>query len=141
MSDISALGELVGRLVEHLDHGRPLDTFREPIRRGSASGTVSIVPDPEEPGAFVLQVRLKIMHVPEGSGRAAFYGRLLELNHGFHGRAAFSVDDRETAWLTSAHPVASLDASEVIDLLLWTAEQADHYDDVLLGEFGDAYRI
>ena len=141
MSEIAALGELVGRLLVHLGGGGSLEAFQEPIRRGSASGLVSILADEDERGAYVLQVRLKVMGVPDGGAREAFFGRLLELNHHFRGRAAFSVDDEQVAWLTSAYPVAHLDPSEVIDLLLWTAEQADHYDDVLLGEFGQEHRI
>lgn len=140
MSEITALGELVGRLLDHLEDGATLEAFQEPLQRGSASGHVSIVPDEHEPGAYVMRVRLRIMAVPAGAAREAFCGRLLALNHGFGGRAAFSVDDG-VAWLTSANPVAHLDPSELIDLLLWTAEQADHYDDVLLDEFGHGLRV
>ncbi|MBW3535317.1 MAG: YbjN domain-containing protein [Gemmatimonadetes bacterium] len=140
MSEIAALGELVGRLLDRLEDGASLEAFQEPLRRGSAAGHVSIVPDEHEPGAYVMRVRLKIMAVPTGAARGAFTDRLLALNHGFGGRAAFSVDDG-VAWLTSANPVAHLDPSDLIDLLLWTAAQADHYDDILLDEFGHELRI
>lgn len=141
MSEITALGELVTRLLDRLEDGRTLEGFQEPIQRGSASGSVAVVADEDEAGAFVLQVRLRIMAVPAGELREACFRRLLELNHRFKGRAAFSVDDGDVVCLTSAHTVAHLDPSEVIDLLLWTAGQADHYDDVLLGEFGYEHRI
>lgn len=140
MSEITALGDLVGRILDRMEEGATLEGFQEPIRRGSASGLVSVVADEDEAAAYVLQVRLKVMAVPPAEARNAFFRRLLELNHGFKGRAAFSVD-AGVAWLTSARPVAHLDPSEVIDLLLWTSEQADHYDDVLLGEFGYEHRI
>ena len=64
-----------------------------------------------------------------------FLATLLELNHRLHGRACFSLDDLGVVHLTSGRPVTDLDAGEVIDLVLWTSEQADHYDDILKESF------
>ena len=76
------------------------------------------------------------MRVPEKAG-AAFYQRLLELNHSSLGRAAFSIGDDGVVFLTSGRPVADLDPGELIDLILWTSEYADELDDQLLAEFGN----
>ena len=56
--------------------------------------------------------------------------RLLGLNHDFLGRAAFSVAKGGIVFLTAGRPVEDLDPGEIIDLILWTSEQADHFDDV-----------
>mgnify|MGYP006179973041 CR=1 FL=1 len=64
------------------------------------------------------------------------FRRLLELNHAFRGRASFSLTAEGVVALVAARPVRDLDPSEVVDLILWTSHQADHFDDVLLTEFG-----
>lgn len=139
MTDIDSLGGLVTRILDGLASDTLVLGFREPIKRGSASGAVTIVEDSEDPGTLLLEITLAIMTVPEDA--APFYRRLLELNHGFKGRAAFSVDSSDQVWLTSGRPLRDLDPGEVIDLLLWTSEQADHFDDLLLTEFGYEYKL
>ena len=74
------------------------------------------------------------MHAPS-ENLQSFLATILELNHRFHGRAAFSLDDLGMVHLTAGRPVTDLDAGEVIDLILWTSEQADHYDDILMEAF------
>jgi hypothetical protein len=127
--------ELVERILTHLDLEDATDGFREPITRGSARGFVSIESDPQDPGERLLIVRLEIMPLP-ARDRERFLGHLLALNHGFRGRAAFSIDEHERVALTAGRPLAELDAGEVLDLVLWTSEQADLHDDRLLEEFG-----
>ena len=135
MPQIKSLMDLVDRILDDLEDGTLEAGFEEPIERGSASGSVRVVKGPEHPEPLVV-VRLSLMRVPETAG-AAFYERLLELNHASLGRAAFSIDPDGVVVLTSGRPVADLDPGELIDLILWTSEFADDLDDRLLAEFGD----
>ena len=137
MPGLPSFRDLVGRIVGHLEDGTLEPGFMEPVQRGSASGFVMAVPTTEDGSAseLVLVVRLEIMKTP-ATDREAFFRRLLELNHGFLGRAAFSVDADGTVALTAGRPVLDLDPGEVLDLILWTSEQADRYDDELLAEYG-----
>lgn len=131
MAGIDALMELVGRL---LDPDAELSGFREPIRRGSAQGFVSVEEDAEDRGAHLLVVRLGIMPVPE-TRTDALHRHLLELNHGLRGRAAFSISEG-FVYLTAGRPMEDLDPGEILDLVLWTAEKADRFDDELMEAFG-----
>ncbi len=134
MPKITSLMELVDRIVDGLEDGTLVAGFEEPIERGSATGSVRVVNDPEHAESLVV-VRLSIMRVPE-TVDAAFYERLLELNHASLGRAAFSIHGDGLVYLTAGRPVADLDEGELIDLILWTSEYADELDDELLAEFG-----
>ena len=136
MPEITSLMGLVGRILDGLEDGTLVAGFEEPIDRGSATGSVRVVDDPEHSESLVV-VRLALMRVPETAG-AAFYERLLELNHASLGRAAFSLDGDGLVCLTAGRPVEDLDPGELIDLILWTSEYADDIDDELLAEFGDA---
>ena len=136
MPEITSLMGLVGRILDGLEDGTLVAGFEEPIERGSATGSVRVVDDPEHSESLVV-VRLALMRVPETAG-AAFYERLLELNHASLGRAAFSLDGDGLVCLTAGRPVQDLDPGELIDLILWTSEYADDIDDELLAEFGDA---
>ena len=127
--------DLVDRILDGLEDGTLDAGFEEPIERGSATGSVRVVKEPEHQESLVV-VRLSVMEVPEKAG-AAFYQRLLELNHSSLGRAAFSIGDDGVVFLTSGRPVADLDPGELIDLILWTSEYADELDDQLLAEFGN----
>ena len=134
MPKIMSLMELVDSILDGLEDGTLVAGFEVPIERASATGSVSVVQDPEHPESLVV-VRLSLMRVPEDAG-AAFYERLLELNHDSLGRAAFSIDDG-VVFAASGRPVADLDEGELIDLILWTSEYADELDDQLLAEFGE----
>jgi hypothetical protein len=136
MTGISSFMSLVSRIVGLLETGALQPGFMEPIQRGSASGFVMAVPTGEPGGGdLALVVRLEIMQAPEGD-LEPFLRRLLELNHGFLGRAAFSLDADGTVSLTAGRPVEDLDPGEILELILWTSEQADLYDDELIDEFG-----
>ena len=135
MTEITGLGPLVSRILGHLEDGSYREGFCEPFERGSAAGNACIVADPEDPGEFAFQVQMSVMRAPPGR-EADLFRRLLELNHGFRGRAAFSLDRHGVVSLMAARPVRDLDPSEVVDLILWTSQQADRFDDVLLKEFG-----
>ncbi len=135
MAEILSLMALVERILDHLAHGTLEAGFEEPIQRGSAAGFTGVVRESEGPEGLVLVVRLSIMRVPAAK-RDAFMDRILRLNHALLGRAAFSVGKDGIVFLTAGRPVEDIDPGEVIDLVLWTSEQADHFDDVLLSEFG-----
>ena len=134
MPEITSLMDLVARILDGLEDGTLIAGFEEPIERGSATGSVRVVKDSEHPESLVV-VSLSLMRVPESAG-AAFYQRMLELNHASLGRAAFSIDGGGVVCLTAGRPVADLDPGELIDLVLWTSEYADDLDDQLLAEFG-----
>lgn len=134
MAKITSLMDLVERILDGLDDGTLVAGFEEPIQRGSATGSVRVVEDSDH-AENLLVVRLSLMKVPE-TADAAFYERLLELNHESLGRAAFSVGDDDVVFLTAGRPVADLDPGELIDLILWTSEYADELDDQLIADFG-----
>ena len=134
MSSIQSLMELVQELVSRIQDGSLREGFHRPLQRGSAQGSVTVLRDPDMDGQLLLVVRLSIMPAPR-ENLQQFLATILELNHRFHGRASFSLDDLGLVYLTSGRPITDLDAGEVIDLILWTSEQADHYDDVLLEAF------
>ncbi|MCI0436952.1 MAG: YbjN domain-containing protein [Gemmatimonadetes bacterium] len=140
MTEIQDLGDLVAEVVERLVTGNLRPGYMAPIRRGSAAGTLAVIPDPDEDGANMLLVQLRIVRDP-GTRNPAFYRRLLELNRSMNGKAAFSVDADNMVLLTAGRPMADLDPNEAIDLILWTADRADHFDDLLLGEFGAEYAL
>lgn len=134
MARITSLMDLVERILDGLEDGTLVAGFEAPIERGSATGSVRVVKEPGQPESLVV-VRLSLMRVPESAG-AAFFERLLELNHASLGRAAFSVDADGVVCLTAGRPVEDLDSGELIDLILWTSQYADDLDDKLLAEFG-----
>ena len=140
MTEVTSLMALVERIIEHIEDGTLAAGFEEKIQRGSASGFTCVVRDRDDPDGLVLVVRLALMRVPEGDPKPLFR-RLLALNHELKGRAAFSVPGDGNVYLTSGRPIEDLDPGEIIDLLLWTSEQADHFDDVLLEEFGHENRL
>ena len=135
MTEIDHLGRLVNRVLVHLEDGSYREGFSEPFRRGSAEGMACVAEDPDVPGEFEFQVHMAVMRGAR-EPEPQLCRRLLELNHAFRGRAAFGLDRHGMVWLVAARPVLDLDPSEVIDLILWTSQQADHFDDVLLKEFG-----
>ncbi len=138
MPDTPSLLELAGRIVDELGDWKTAVGFREPLRRGSAVGYVSIEPTPDEPDELLLVVRLRVMELPgaERGTREALFTELLNLNHAFRGRASFSLSDDGVVSLTAGRPLTDLDPGEVLDLILWTSEQADAYDDDLMERYG-----
>ncbi len=139
LTEIRDLGALVTEVVDRLATGRLPAGYQADISRGSAAGTLAVIVDPDEDDAELLIVKLRIMREPVSA--AAFHRRLLELNRSMNGKAAFAVDAEGIVVLLAGRPVADLDAGEAIDLILWTADRADHFDDLLLGEFGQEHAL
>lgn len=135
MPAIRSLLALVGTIVDRLEEeGAAAVGFREPIQRGSASGFVCIEPDPDDPETLLLVVQLELLPTPERD-HEAFFRHLLRLNRGFRGRAAFGVSEDGMVSLSAGRPITDLDPGEVLDLILWTSEQADLHDDLLAERF------
>lgn len=132
-----SLMDLVTELITRLESGNLPKGFSHPLQRGSARGRVSITADPRDAENLLMVVRLEIMPVPVGQ-RLELFRTLLELNHRLEGRAAFSLGPDGMVHLTAGRPLEDLDPGEVVDVILWTADQADHYDDVLLQRFSDS---
>ena len=132
---IPLLGALVAELVSGLETGSLGPGYIRAIQRGSAEGHISVVPNPRDPEIPLMLISLDIMPVPR-ENREVFYRRLLELNGTLFGRASFWVGGDQTVRLVAGRPMEDLDPSELIDLVLWTTEQADHFDDELMDEFG-----
>ncbi len=133
-SGTTSLSSVVARLIVQLDEGGLEPGFSTPVRRGSAEGTVSVQRSPVH-RTHLLVVTLDIMRSP-GTDRAAFLSRLLDLNATLLGRAAFSLDGEGIVRLQAGRPIEDMQAGELIDLIVWTADQADRLDDILLDEFG-----
>lgn len=133
MTTQSLMG-LVRDLIPRLAAGTLEPGFEQPVLRGSARGTVSVVADPHDAGTLIMVVRMQIMEVPPAD-RPRLFRTLLELNDRLKGRAAFSVDAEATVQLVAGRPLDDMDPGELVDLILWTSERADHYDDLLRREF------
>jgi len=126
----AAVQDLLGRLTsDRLEVG-----YSTSFTRGSAQGVVTVVSPPEDPSGPLLVVNFDIMKSP--ANRGPLNERLLELNLELRGRAAFCLSPKGLVSLQTGRPLEDLDAGELIDLIVWTADQADAYDDVLLDEFG-----
>ena len=135
MTATSSLAVALSELLDLLE-SRALKTgVQMPIQRGSATGFVVVIPDPRDPAHEIVEVRLTIMTVPPDR-ESGLMRRLLELNATLHGRAAFALTDEDRVVLTAGRSTQDLDPGELVDVVLWTAEQADYFDDVLLAEFG-----
>lgn len=140
MQSLSSLGAAVSSILEAFESGSLVAGFETPIRSGSAAGVVAVIDSPDDPGIDTLTVRLPIMRVPTDR-RDELYHRLLDMNNVLYGRAAFSVSTADEVVLTAGRNVRDLEPDELVDLIIWTAEQADHLDDLLLEEFGYELRL
>jgi hypothetical protein len=136
MTDTISLMRVVTELVTRLEAGTLTEGLRKRLRRGSARGLVGIIADPLEVGQLIMVVRFEIMPAPtEHDPREALLGELLTLNHRLHGRASFSIADDGMVHLSAGRPLDDLDPGEVVDLILWTSQLADEYDDRLMAAF------
>ena len=102
---------------------------------GSAGGYIALIENQQDADNSDLIVYFPIMKVPVEKSMP-FYRRLLELNRGLLGKAAFAVDDQNTVSIIAGRSTVGIDPSEMADLIVRTARMADYYDDTLLEEFG-----
>lgn len=107
------------------------------IAAGSVSGFIFLIEDQANPQSSSIVIGFPVMKIP-AEKVLPFYRRLLEYNYVLSGRAAFAINDSNLVILHAGRLILDLDASELRDLILRTASIADHYDDILLNEFGQA---
>jgi Tir chaperone protein (CesT) family len=99
-------------------------------RKGSATIGVNVLDD-----HGVLLLIAPVMPVP-GSGREAFYRRLLELSFLTTADAAFAIDAaKDEVYVRVLRRLSGLDYEEFEDLLDTVGRVADEWDDVLKREF------
>lgn len=134
MPNEPSLAALISRLLDWLQSGELHRGFDGALTRGSAQGTVSVAPT-ERSETRLLRVALDIMRSPTEESHL-LWKRLLEMNAELKGRAAFLLRSDGMVCLEAGRPLDELDAGELIDLIVWTADKADDLDDVLLDEFG-----
>ncbi len=103
------------------------------LQRGSAAILVTVVK--KEGGTVHLRVISPMMTLPDPPKQDALFRRLLELNAGGLGNAAFGLlSERVVA--VSERPVAGMDEAELGQMIRHLAALADTYDDRLVKEFG-----
>jgi len=121
-----ALRDKEGRVHPTLD-----ESGYAQIRRGSATIGVNVLED-----QGVLMVFAPIMPIPI-TGREAFFRRLLELSFVATSDAAFAINTHhDEIVVRSLRRLSALDYEEFEDIVLTVGEVADHWDDVLIKEFG-----
>ena len=105
------------------------------IGLGSAGGYIALIENQQDIDSSDLIVYFPIMKVPVEKSMP-FYRRLLELNRGLMGKAAFAVNDENIVSIIAGRSVVDIDPNEMADIIIRTARMADYYDDTLLEEFG-----
>lgn len=136
--DPTAVRHRIGMLLDSIgidSYDARLDRNCWRIRCGSATGEINLVVDPEDAESSRICVRFRILRVPLGAA-LPLYRRLLELNDSFLGLKSFTVDGSNVVWLSAGRTIRGLDEGELAELVDRTSHFADHYDDVLLDEFG-----
>ena len=103
------------------------------FRRGSAH--VYVFLSPGEKAENYLQVIAPVMRPSSDSRRDALFPRLLELNAGELTGAAFGLREGDVV-LTTDRATTGLDRVEVEEMIRRIGASADHYDDLLVTEFG-----
>ena len=83
----------------------------------------------------VLRVTAPVLHLAAGVDAPRLFRRLLELNATKVAGAAFGLRDDHVV-LVAERTTVDLDPSEVVDIIKRVEDFADHYDDVLVTEFG-----
>ena len=102
---------------------------------GSAGGYIALIENQQDADNSDIIIYFPIMKVPVDKAMP-YYRRLLELNRGLMGKAAFAVDDENTVSILAGRGIVDIDPNEMADIIIRTARMADYYDDVLLDEFG-----
>lgn len=141
-ADLAAIRATISQIIDQLGGDSYEQRFARnawTVERGSASGLVMLLEDLKHPAASAIVISFPIMRVPEASA-ARLCRRLLEMNRAMMGRASFAIGE-DAVVLMAARPAAGVDAGELVDFIGWTADVADHYDDVLLAEFGRELRL
>ena len=128
MSEPTANLEELLKTADLLDKAEKIDdqTFR--LRWGSAMIIVGI-------SGSALVAIAPLFKAPPAGNALAFYRRLLELNGTLGGVASFAIQLDGWVVLHGGRDVRDMSAHEFAVLVTTVAREADHYDDVLIGEF------
>jgi hypothetical protein len=102
------------------------------VEKGSAHVYVQLGVDGDR---NVLKVTAPVMKLGQAVDEKRLYQRLLELNASIVRGVAFGLR-QETVVLVAERPTADLDPPEVVDVIKRVEDFADHYDDLLVKEFG-----
>lgn len=103
------------------------------VRKGSAWVQIALLGENEEENH--LQVSAKVIVPDSATDRVRLYQRLLELNATEIKGAAFALQGGAVL-LISERSTLDLDPSEVHDAVGRLERYADHWDDLLVAEFG-----
>ena len=104
------------------------------FRQGSAAVLVFLTPG--QAGQNTIQVIAPVVRVSDAALSATpLLRRLLELNASGLTQAAFGLRGEDVV-LTADRSTAGLDPIEVEEMIRRVGDYADHYDDVLVAEFG-----
>jgi hypothetical protein len=102
------------------------------VRKGSAHVYILIHQRDEK---NYLRVTAPVMHLVATVDELKLYRRLLEVNAQEITGAAFALRDGDIV-LTAERSTLDLDRSEVLDMIKRVEDYADHWDDLLVKEFG-----
>ena len=106
------------------------------IAKGSAEVFIFVNPGSGDDPGNHLRCVSPVMVFPEApTNQLALFRRLLELNAEELSGAAFGLKG-DTLVITTERSTVDLDASEVQAMILLVGYYADHYDDLLVTEFG-----
>lgn len=115
-----------GRVTPSLD-----ETGYAQLQRGSATIGVNVLED-----QGVLMVFAPVMPVP-ATAREVFFRRLLELSFVATSDAAFAINaHQDEVVVRSLRRLSALDYEEFEDIVTTVGAVADHWDDVLIKQFG-----
>ena len=104
------------------------------VQKGSAFVTIVIQGD-DKAAENLLLVSAELVRLDAKVDRLKLFTRLLELNVSSIKGAAFGLR-KDDVLLVAERSTLDLDRSEVEEVLKKIEEYADHYDDVLVAEFG-----
>lgn len=102
------------------------------VVKGSASVRISLA---KGGGYATLRVAAPVMTTDARVDHLVLYRKLLVLNANQLSGAAFATRQNEIL-LVAERSTLDLDRSEVLDLIRRVENYADHYDDLLVDEFG-----
>lgn len=111
------------------------------IIRGSAKGGIFLIENSngQEEDSCVV-VHFDIMKVPM-KNTLAFYRHVLELNYGSVHDGVFSINEDNNLCLAVSMKIRDMSALSIGEAIASASGKADHFDDILLDEFGQEYAI
>ena len=125
----------LGHFVNDCREDPPSEGLRSwRVIKGSATLRISLI---SRQGDVRLRTVSVVMVIKPGVDERKLFRRLLTINAGEVQGAAFALRGSRVL-LVAERSTLDLDRSEVLDSIQRAQEYADHYDDVLVAEFGGA---